>query len=795
MDGFKLDLCPQDEKRESQQVVLNDERLIDNGYEPIVVKGKIPPRKEWERRPNTPEAISEDRASFPRATNTGLRTGKLVGVDIDLVDHDHARVIADLARKILGDTDLERYGQKGSMLCYRNNSPIPKITVKTNTAAKVEILGVGQQFVAYGTHPDTGRDYVWSSWCRAEPLQRKLAELIEITPGQLLEFANAAAVKLEELGYGGVKISGDIGRTSEPSARPSGRPVSADMLRDMLRFLDPNCSRDEWLRCIAALRAAPLPGDEDEVDRRALAHEWSGGALHGGVEPDKYTGSEDVDRAFDTMTPGDPADPHKIHFGSLVYAAQAAGYRGPLVDLAAKLCAHMSIDVASSEVVEGEINAGSPFSQDNIALLFADRTKGRLAHIERRGWLVNEGTHWRETEVREPWAIARALTRDIVPLSGLSEAQQRALLGNSSINGIVSLATSDLRLAIPMAAFDLDPWALNTPGGVVDLRTGALRQREPTDLFRKITAATPGGNCTRWLQFLDEVTGGGAELQRYLQRLIGYSLIGEVKEHVLAFFYGTGGNGKGVFLNTITAILGSYATTAPADMLTESKSERHPTDLAMLQGSRLVTAQETEEGRAWAEAKIKSLTGGDPITARYMRQDFFTYQPQFTLLLAGNHKPRLRNVDAAMRRRLHMIPFTIKIADPDINLGEKLQEEWPGILRWAIEGCRAWQQSHLAPPSAVLDLTERYLEDQDPIGQWFGEFCIEDPAGWASSMDLLASCNAFLDYGQGASIQVLAARLDGFGCRPERQRVPGKANPQRGFRGVRLVPQLEFRAT
>ena len=139
-----------------------------------------------------------------------------------------------------------------------------------------------------------------------------------------------------------------------------------------------------------------------------------------------------------------------------------------------------------------------------------------------------------------------------------------------------------------------------------------------------------------------------------------------------------------MFLNTIAAILGDYATVASMDTFTATHTDRHPTDMAMLRGARLVTAQETEEGRRWAESRIKALTGGDPITARFMRQDFFTYRPQFKLFVAGNHKPSLRNIDDAIRRRLHLIPFTFKPARPDRDLPDKLKAEWPAILTWAI---------------------------------------------------------------------------------------------------------------
>ncbi|WP_048863261.1 phage/plasmid primase, P4 family, partial [Acidisphaera rubrifaciens] len=216
-----------------------------------------------------------------------------------------------------------------------------------------------------------------------------------------------------------------------------------------------------------------------------------------------------------------------------------------------------------------------------------------------------------------------------------------------------------------------------------------------------------------------------ADLVRFLQRAAGYALTGSTREHALFFGYGTGGNGKGVFLNTLAGIFGDYATIAPMETFAATQTDRHPTELAMLRGARLVTAQETEQGRAWAESRIKSLTGGDPITARFMRADFFTYQPQFKLFIAGNHKPALRNVDEAMRRRMHMIPFTVTIP-PDQrnpNLAAELKAEWPAILAWAIAGCLDWQRQGLAAPAAVAAATDEYLSGEDALGQWIEECC------------------------------------------------------------------------
>ena len=279
------------------------------------------------------------------------------------------------------------------------------------------------------------------------------------------------------------------------------------------------------------------------------------------------------------------------------------------------------------------------------------------------------------------------------------------------------------------------------PGGTVDLRTGAVREASPKDYITKNTAVAPAATpyCPLWMRFLDEVTGGDAELICFLQQMAGYALTGDTCEHALMFIYGAGGNGKSVFLNAITGILADYAATAPMDSFTASPGDRHPTDLAMLRGARLVTASETEEGRPWAEARIKQMTGGDRITARFMRQDNFTFIPQLKLIIVGNHKPVLHNVDDAARRRFNIIPFVRKPAAPDPDLEAKLKAEGPGILRWMIEGCLDWQRHGLQRPTAVCAATEEYFADQDVMAQWLADACDvepENPHKWEATSDL-----------------------------------------------------------
>jgi putative DNA primase/helicase len=280
----------------------------------------------------------------------------------------------------------------------------------------------------------------------------------------------------------------------------------------------------------------------------------------------------------------------------------------------------------------------------------------------------------------------------------------------------------------------------------VDLRTGEEYVPRREDFCTKIAAVAPANIATPlWRAFLDKITAGDSELKSYLKRMAGYCMTGDTSEHVLFFLYGTGANGKSVYVNTLRGIWGDYASAAPMTTFMTSHTDQHPTDLAMLRGVRLVVAQETEIGRQWAETKIKSITGGDPITARFMRQDFFTYTPRFKIVIAGNHKPSLGNVDEAIRRRLHLVPFTITIPpeERDKELFDKLKPEWPGILRWAIGGCLEWQRIGLAPPDTVNAATDEYLAEEDALGRWIEECCITGKHLWGIGANLWGSWKAW----------------------------------------------------
>jgi putative DNA primase/helicase len=358
------------------------------------------------------------------------------------------------------------------------------------------------------------------------------------------------------------------------------------------------------------------------------------------------------------------------------------------------------------------------FSDEALALRFTERYGDKLRYVAAWSrWLIWNGQYWQFDDTLKAFDFARKVCRTAA--SECDKKYANAIASAKTVVAVERLAKADRRLAATVDQWDVDSWLLNTPVGVFDLRSGERQPHDPGYYLTKIAGVAPDPSCsvTYFNSFLDRVTGGDAELVAFLHRVVGYALTGVTREHALFFLYGTGANGKSTFLNAITGAMGDYCRIAPIETFTASAGERHPTDLAGLRGARLVSAVETEEGRRWAESKIKALTGGDKISARFMRQDFFEFTPQFKLLIAGNHKPGLRSVDEAIRRRFYLIPFTVTIPpeERDADLLEKLKMEWPGILHWMIEGCLQWQLHGLAPPAVVTAATGAYLEAEDAI--------------------------------------------------------------------------------
>ncbi|ALN78563.1 phage/plasmid primase, P4 family [Lysobacter antibioticus] len=425
-------------------------------------------------------------------------------------------------------------------------------------------------------------------------------------------------------------------------------------------------------------------------------------------------------------------------------------------------------------------------SDDGLGLAFTRRYADDWRYCAAWGqWLSWTGTRWNPDRTLVLQHLVRGVCRAAQAFAD-KPTQRSKLASASTVGGVERLARSDPRHASWAEDWDRDPWALNTPQGIVDLRDGELRRHARGEHMTKLTTASPQGDCPTWRSFLGDVTGGDEALQAYLQRVAGYCLTGVTTEHALFFLYGTGANGKSVFVNTLATILGDYATNAPMDTFMESRGERHPTELAGLRGARFVAAVETEEGRRWNEAKLKAITGGDKISARFMRQDFFEYIPQFKLVVAGNHKPAIRNVDEAMKRRLHMIPFTVTIPPErrDGRMTEKLLVERDAVMAWAVQGCLDWQRIGLQPPQCVLDATDEYFEAEDALGRWTDERCQEHPQAQALVSDL------FVDWKDWAQANgEFAGSIKRFAEMLESR----KFGRRRGAKGARYVIGLSLR--
>jgi putative DNA primase/helicase len=399
------------------------------------------------------------------------------------------------------------------------------------------------------------------------------------------------------------------------------------------------------------------------------------------------------------------------------------------------------------KLVDHAIN--DPLTEDALALSFSERHAHDLRFVAlKEQWFFWDKTRWRPEQTYRAFDLARISCRQDAKEFGNGKPRA-SVYSAKTIAAVERMAKADRRQAATLDQFDADEWALNA-AATFDLRTGIGRPSNPSDYITKITACSAAAAGTAhpiWSAFLERIAPD-PELRAFLQRYVGYCCTGVTTEHKFVFAYGTGANGKSTFLNTIAAIFGDYATVADVGTFIASHTERHPTDVAKLHGFRLVVAQETERGRKWDESKIKTMTGGDKMTARFMRQDFFDFVPKFKLFITGNHKPKLDNVDEAMRRRLLLVPFTVQIPveERDPQLADKLKAEWPAILRWCIDGCLEWQRIGLSPPAIVTAATADYFDEQDVVKEWLEE-CTKDggPYAFTASSALYASWKTWCD--------------------------------------------------
>ena len=416
-------------------------------------------------------------------------------------------------------------------------------------------------------------------------------------------------------------------------------------------------------------------------------------------------------------------------------------------------------------------------------------------------WQVWDGQRWGRDDTGEVVRRAKETATSMLAeaSAGADEDRRKVLAkhalkteGDPRIRAMISLAASEPGIPVSPADMDTDALLLNVSNGTLELRTCELRAHRREDLLTKLVpvAYDPEALSPTWLSFLQRSMDGDVAMVEFLQMAAGYSLTGSTSEQVCFIGHGSGANGKSTFVRTLTDLGADYATWTPTQTLLARQGERIDNDLARLRGARMVVAVETSGGRRLAEALVKQLTGGDRVTARFLFGEFFEFTPQFKLWLMTNHRPEIRGTDHAIWRRIRLIPFTVTIppAEQDPELPEKLRAEFPGILRWAVEGCRIWRKEGLGTPMPVLDATAAYRATMDQIGSFLRECCEQEAEAKVGATELYKAYLAWCESNRESE---------------QSQRRFGEGLAERGFKternsvtnrivrvGLRLAPNL-----
>jgi putative DNA primase/helicase len=474
----------------------------------------------------------------------------------------------------------------------------------------------------------------------------------------------------------------------------------------------------------------------------------------------------------------DPADaartwdsfrPQNVDYRTVFMEAQRRGWTNPKARL------------EREPAPRKDVSAAWPMSEDVVALAFAAEHAERLRYDHKVGhWFVHEDGWWREDQTKIGFDRCRQMARQHAQTAN-KPATRTAMGKKVFAAGVEAFAQADQRLAVTPDCWNPDPWVAGVPGGVLDLRTGKVRPATPEDMITRRLACAPDDtvDCKLWNAFMRQFCEGDDPTILMLEQWFGMCLTGDTSEQKILVLNGSGGNGKGVLLQTVSRILGAYAVEAAPDTFTATHNEKHSTYLAMLAGARLVTTAETEAGHRWAEARIKQMSGGDQITARFMRRDFFTYTPAFKVVISTNSPPVMNQIDDALRRRLFVVPCRFKPETADPELGEKLWSERAGILRRLVNACREWKANGLAISERVLTETAAYFDGQDTVQQWLDADCNIDPkrtSGTATNLLLFRDWQRFAqDRGEDPrSDKWLRSQLINRGFRPPEHTRHGK---------------------
>lgn len=754
--------------------------------------------------------------------NIGLHAHSFPAIDIDCMDAGLVAEIQATALRLLGPAPVRIGRAPKALLVYGTAQPFTRLRLhlrRGDEKGLVEILGDGQQYLVAGVHPTTMKPYEW--------IGKPLHEWDPLDDLSLIDMAKAEAflAEVEEvvdiLGWscereGKGRVAGENGLVQEHLAAPSEEAV-VEALTAIPNTHANFPSRDAMNQVGYAVKAS--------LGDAGLTHfiDW---AMRYNEAPDfegpELNSPEWLEHEWDRMAP-----PFRVGWEWL--AAQAkklGGYSDAADDFDEVLPAPSDSDFDATQGPPGgsappsqppgsdasQDPSGDPlpakYSEQAVAQRFGSTFGSKFRYVKLLGgWMAYSEKHgtW---SLDEHHRAEAAMQRVCVAYAdkantdaGLNTQQRRSVVMALNKSSTVAAALTLAKARKPMSGlgptdFDRDPMLLNTPGGLVDLATGAVRPHSPEHLMTRTTAVAPApGVPAKWLRFLGEALRGDAELIAWLQMMAGYWLTGRTTEQQLTFLWGEGGNGKGVFANTLANLMGDYAMRTSATTFASTRNEAHPEALARLRGARMVLTSETQEGQAWDEGKVKQATGGDVITARHMHQGSFDYDPQFKLLFLGNNKPRIRSLDRAMKRRIHMVEMNVTPKVVNKELSNELKAEWPQILQWAIDGCTAWAAGKMKLPEAVRAASQEYFGEEDVLGQFVEECCdTTDARGFVSAKALWHAWVKWThDNGELERSQTwLGRKVKGLPGVEKIHRHPTMM--VRGFEGIKLLIDEEFEA-
>ncbi len=417
---------------------------------------------------------------------------------------------------------------------------------------------------------------------------------------------------------------------------------------------------------------------------------------------------------------------------------------------------------------------------------------------ELKKWFHWEGTRWIEDRTRRIECLAKeTLEATEVVAQKIEKSEEQSTLikwihkseMGSHISSMVAFAQSETEISIVPNQFDRHKYLLNCDNGTIDLRTGQIRPHNRNDFITKSIHVRfdETALCPSWEKFLHRVMRNDQEMIDFLQRAIGYSLTGDDKEEVFFFLYGKGQNGKTKFVETVRCLLGDHARSANFKTFVLKKYDGIREDIARLKGARFVSAIEGNRGDRLDEQMIKQLTGGDRIAERGLYQNTSEFDPEMKIWLVANYKPNIRNTDEGIWRRVLLIPFTVQIPEQerDRDLLQKLLNELPGILQWAIRGCLDWQRNGLNPPLTIREATQQYRKEMDTIAEFKDRCCIESNQAKSQVSEIYGAYEEFCDNSgyKSKDKQEFRERLKELGLDEPKRSTGGKFY----WRGIRLV--------